>query len=229
MANSTQQPSISINKLGEFVYGSEAKKRSILKTIKYPSTFINARYTSPKNAVIHFMIDNNHDLTILQSKRTQIDHSVADTNWKRNNKQCCLQAIDDLLICANTILTPYLQYRAQRGLPKEYATKVIDGVSVHLNPDILLLDRSGKSVIGAIKLIFSKSRVIDFNEGQIIASTIKNHLEKLYGLQLKAANSVALDVFHRRCIQATSEFKSIDKIIKKACGEINYLWPNINQ
>lgn len=228
MANENQ-PSISLNKLGEFIYGSEAKKRSILKTIKFPSTFMNARYTTPKNAVIHFMIDDNHDLTILQSTRNQIDQRKADTDWQRNNKQCCLKAMDDLIICANTILAPYLSFRGQRGLPKEYSSKNIDGVAVHLNPDIVLLARDGKTVIGAIRLVFSKSKAIDPAEGQVIASLIKNHIEKLYGVQLRESNCIAVDVFRKRCIPATEEFKPLETKIKKACGEIAQIWPTIKE
>lgn len=227
MVNSTKQPSISVNKLGEFIYGFDAKKRNILKTIKYPSVFISARYTRPKNAAIHFMVDENHDLNILQSRRTQIDRNTADTDWKKNNKQCCLQAMDDLLICANTVLIPYLQFRGERGLPKEQSSKNIDGVSVHLNPDIVLFARDGKTVIGAIRLIFSKSRAVDIKEGQVIASLIKNHIEKLYGIPLKPGNCIALDVFHKRCIQAATEYKPLEEMIKKACGEIIQLWPSI--
>lgn len=227
MAIVNQQPSISVNKLGEFIYGSEAKKKSILKTIKYPSTFINARYTTPKNAVIHFMVDDNHDLTMLLSKRTQIEQRKANTDWQRNNKQCCLQAMDDLLICADTLLSPYLQFKAQRGLPKEQSRQIIDGVLVHLNPDIIFLAREGKTVVGVLRLIFSKSRPVDFKEGQVIASLIKNHIEKLYGISLKAGNCIALDVFHKRCIQANTEYKPLEKIVKKACGDITQLWPSI--
>jgi hypothetical protein len=223
------QPSISVNKLGEFIYGSEAKKKSILRTIKYPSTFINARYTTPKNAVIHFMVDEKHDLTILQSTKNRIDQRKADTEWQQNNKQCCLKAMDDLIICANTILAPYLKFRAQHGLPKVFSNKNIDGVSVHLNPDIVLLASDGKTVIGAIRLVFSKSRAIDISEGQIIAGLIKNHIENLFGIHLKESNCIALDVFRKNCIPATKAFKPLEAKIKKACNEIIQLWPNINK
>jgi hypothetical protein len=104
MKQSILQPSISVNKLGEFIYGSESKKRSILKTIKFPSTFINARYNQPKNAVIHFMLDEQHDLSILVSTRKKIDRGRGDSDWHRNNKVCCLKAMDELIICSNTIL-----------------------------------------------------------------------------------------------------------------------------
>lgn len=229
MASMNQQPAISVNKLGEFIYASEAKKKSILKTIKYPSTFINARYSVPKNAVIHFMVDETHSLKILQSTRSQIDLRKADTDWQRNNKECCLKAMDDLIICANTILVPYFTFRSQRGLPKEYSNKNIDGVLVHLNPDIVLLGKDGKTVIGAIRLVFSKSRIMDSAEGKIVAGLIKNHIEKLYRVELRESNCVTIDVFRKRCIPAVREFKSFELKINKACGEIAQLWPIITK
>jgi len=205
------------------------RREACLKQLQYPSTFINARYTTPKNTVINFMVDEKHDLRIFQTKRNQLDQRTADTDWQRNNKQCCLKAMDDLIICANTILQPFLAFISHRGLPQKDTTKNIYGVEVRLNPDILLLGKDGKTVIGAIRLVFSKTRAIDINEGQVIAGIIKNHIEKQYDIHLKAANCIAIDVFQKRCIQATNEFKQVDAKVKKACSEILELWPTINK
>lgn len=221
------KPSISLNKLGEYIYGSEAKKRSILKTLKFPSTFINARYSSPKSAIMHFLLDEKHDLTILHSKRQQIVQKNTSSPWQKNNQQCCIQALDDLIISTNTILAPYLNFRSQRGLPRELSIKDINGVLVHVNPDIILFDKAGKSPVGAIRLIFSKSRIIETDEGQVIASLIKDHVEKVYSITLKSSNCIAVDVFHRRSIPARSEYKSVQTKVNKACAEIIQLWPGI--
>jgi hypothetical protein len=229
MKQSLLQPSISVNKLGEFIYGTEAKKRSILRTIKFPSTFINARYNRPKNAVIHFMLDERHDLAILESTRKKIDQGRTDTDWHRNNKVCCLKAMDELIICSNTILAPYLGYQAQSGLPKKYSSKVLAGVSIHLNPDILLLSQDGQTIVGAIRLIFSKARAIAAGEGQVIAGLIKAHIEGLYKVSLRPANCVVLDVFHKKCMPAVNVFKPLEIKVEKACREIMQLWPNITK
>lgn len=228
MANENQ-PSISLNKLGEYIFVSDAKKRSILKTLKFPSTFITSRYSSPKSAVIQFMLDEKHEIRILQLKRNTIERRKASTEWQKNNQQCCLQAMDDLIICSNTVLLPYLKFRAQRGLPKDQKRKIIDGVIVHVNPDIVLLGKDGLTIVGAICLVFSKSRPISGGEGQVIAGLIRNHIERTYKTVLKEINCVAFDVFHRRCITAEKDFQTTDLKIKKACAEIKVLWPTINK
>ncbi len=222
-------PSISVNKLGEFVCVSDAKKKTILKTLKFPSTFINARYTVPKNSVINFLVDENHDIEIFQAKRNQIDSKKADTDWQKNNKLCCLSAIDNLTICANTILTPFLKFTSQRGLPKKDSSRNINGVTIHLNPDIVLLGKDGKTVIGAIRLVFSKGRVIGSSEGGIISGLVKDHLERLYKVKLKASNCIVIDVFRMTCIKASDDFEFLGKQVKQACNEIAKLWPTITK
>jgi len=76
-------------------------------------------------------------------------------------------------------------------------------------------------------LVFSKSRALDFNVGLAISGVIKNYLEKLYGVTLSESNCITLDVFHRRAMPASSDFRSIENKIKKACIEIGELWPTI--
>ena len=199
---SDQYPEISVNKLGEFIYATAAKKKSILKTFKFPSTFKIARYSTPKSALVNYMIDETHDIKIFEQKRKELLVRNANTAWKQNAKQCCLQAIEDLIHCTGMHLVPYLKYTSQAGLPKPEKNRRIDKVIVHLGPDIILLDKKTKAITGAIKLVFSKSRALDFNEGVAISGVIKNHLEKLYGVSLSENNCITLDVFHRRAIPA---------------------------
>lgn len=225
MANN--KPEISINKLGEFLFASAAKKRSIVKTFKYPSTFKIARYSTPKSAFVDYMLDEQHDASIFKLKRELVLLRKADTPWKVNTIQCCLQAIEDLLQCAGMHLVPYLQYKSQAGLPKGAKSRNIENVTVHIAPDIILIDKKTAQIAGGIKLVFSKSRAVDFQEGVAISCTVKDHIEKFYGQTVPGNNCITIDVFHRRCIPAAENAKPIADQVKKACKEIRELWPTI--
>jgi len=220
-------PEISINKLGEFLFASAAKKRSILKTFKFPSTFKIARYSTPKSAFVDYMLDEHHDTNIFKLKRELVLLRKADTPWKVNTIQCCLQAIEDLLQCTGLHLVPYLQYKAQAGLPRGTKSRNIENVTVHIAPDIILLDKKTQKIAGGIKLVFSKSRAVDFQEGVAISCIVKDHIEKIYGAPVSGNNCITIDVFHRRCIPASENAKPIADQVKKACREISELWPTI--
>ncbi|QQL51002.1 hypothetical protein [Mucilaginibacter ginkgonis] len=228
MNGTPQLPNISLNKLGEFQNATPAKKRSILKSIKFPSTFKNARYSSPKSAFTNFMADKHHDYSIFETKKNLIAKRVADTSWKINNKVCCMEAVDHLKTISETTVVPYLTFKSQKGLQKEFSNINIDGVEINLNPDIVLLDNRDLSIKGVVKLVFSKSREVDFTEGQMISGLLKYHIDKHYGLNIDPVNCMSIDVFHDKHALAPVHFDEQYKKIKMSCKEILELWPSIS-
>lgn len=222
-----QSPHISANKLGEFVFASDAKKRSILKTLKFPSTFKNGRYPEPKSAFLHFMADPKHDTSVFEQKRNQVAAKIAITDWAKSNKKNCIDALDHLAYCASNILSNQLKYIAEKGLSNEDYDRAIRNVTIHLKPEILLRDQKSGEVKGFIKLFFSKSRPIDSLEAGIIVGAIKNHLEELHERKFNASNCLVMDVFHRRKFEAPKFMQVNTNQIRMACAEIAVLWPTI--
>jgi len=222
-------PHISVNKLGEFIFATPARKRSILKTIKYPSTFKNARYPEPKSAFVNFMLDGMHDKSVFENKRNQLISKLALTKWQKDKREGCIEAIDHLIACSETILVPYLKYVAEKGLSNDNYDAQINGVTLHLKPDVLLVDEKTKNVKGFVKLVFSKSRNVDWNEAAISAGAVKTHVEKLFGVKLKPENCFVLDVFNRRKHSANKFLQTNIVQIKMACQEIADIWPTISK
>ncbi|HEX5153622.1 MAG TPA: hypothetical protein VFW07_19370 [Parafilimonas sp.] len=225
----TSTPHISVNKLGEYIYATPAKKRSILKTMKYPSEFKFARYPEPQNAFLHFMADEKHDPGIFEKKKQQVAGKKITSDWIKGNMHCCIEALDHLINCSGTILVPYLQFNAKKGLPPQEQNTTIQNVTIHIKPDVILLDATTKEIKGAIKLVFSKSRNIDSPEANIIAAGIKSHLDSLYKIKLKPENCIVLDVFHRRKFTAPKFLQTAKMQIKLACKEIVDTWPTITE
>ncbi|SFQ30807.1 hypothetical protein [Parafilimonas terrae] len=220
-------PHISVNKLGEYVYATPAKKRSILKTMKYPSSFKLGRYPEPQSAFIHFMADEKHDIGIFEKKKQQVAGKKITSDWVKTNIPCCLEALDHLINCSSTLLVPYLRFNAEKGLPPQNQNTTIQNVIVHIKPEVVLLDAKTKEIKGAIKLVLSKTRHIDLPEANIIAASIKNHLESLYKIKLKPENCIVIDVFHRRKYTAPKFIQTAKMQIKLACNEILTAWPTI--
>lgn len=221
-------PHISANKLGEFMFATDAKKRSILKTIKFPSTFKSGRYPEPQSAFVNFMTDISHDPTIFEQKRNQVALKNAVSDYAKANKINCIAAIDQMVICASTILSGQLKYVGQKGLSNEDYDTAIKSVTLHLKPTVILQDKKTGEIKGFIKLAFSKSRAIDQLEAQTILSAIKSHMEGLHRITLKPENCLLLDVFQRRKFQAP-KFSQVNKTqLRMLCTEIAELWPTIN-
>lgn len=225
--NSTT-PHISVNKLGEYIFATQAKKRSILKTMKFPSTFKLARYPEPQSAFINYMADEKHDISIFEKKKNQVASKQNTSDWVKGNKECCLQALNHLIDCAGALLVPYMKYIADRGLPPEKQHASNYNVMIHIKPEVILLDAKTKEIKGAIKLIFSKTRKIELQEGAVIAAGLQQHLETLYKIKLKPENCLVLDVFHDRKFTAPKFLQPSKMQMKMACREILELWPTIN-
>lgn len=221
-------PHISANKLGEFMFATQAKKRSILKTIKFPSPFKSGRYPEPQSAFVNFMTDPNHNPSIFEQKKNQLNLKAAVSDYAKANKINCLAAIDHIVASIDTLLAGQLKYVGQKKLTNEDYDKAINNVTLHLKPTVLLEDKKTGEVKGFIKLVFSKSRVIDHLEAQTILSAIKSHLEELHDITLQPANCILLDVFRQRKFQAP-KFSQVNKTqLRMLCAEIAELWPTID-
>jgi hypothetical protein len=153
-------PEISLNKLAEFPNASDARQRSILKTIKSSKVEDLAKkikYNEAKSAIRNFMVDENHDLKIFEIKKTQVENKPAKSNTQITNKANTILALKNLQQCSNILLGPYFKYKSEKGLPKEKARKKIQGVLVHFAPDIILRNKFTREIAGAIKVVFSKN------------------------------------------------------------------------
>lgn len=221
MAKST--PEISLNKLAEFVNASPARKKSILRTIQ--STEADAassrnRYSSAKSALVRYLVDKEHKISIFLEKRELLLGKKAESDQQRNDVKNSLEAIRVMEKFIVPDLKPYLQFKSERSRP-ELRTIMINGICLHLSPDLLFIDQ-GK-IVGGIKLIFSK-KAISPMEGQIIAGLLARTLTRKYKANIKNANCFALDIFAHRIHPVPDSFKLHLRMLRKTYSEINKLW-----
>jgi hypothetical protein len=219
-------PQISLNKLAEFVNASSARKRSILKTIKSntaESRSKRQRYATAKSAINSFMVDKKHALKIFEEKKKYLLDKKTESPQQANDIKNSLAAIKILEQLAQSDLTQYQKFYSQRPNKEQKNTR-INGVLVHLAPDIVFLTRG--EIKGAMKLIFSK-RPITPLEGQIIAGLTAKFLEKNFKARIYHKDCFALDVFAKRIHPVPESFKYYSIVLKKAYAEINKLWTTI--
>ena len=221
-------PHMSANKLGEFIFATDAKKRSILKTLKFPTPFKNARYQQAQSAFLQFMVDPNHNKAILETKRNQVANTPTNNDWQKTKKQGVLEAIDHLLACSETILVEYLAYVANKNIYKVDYDKNVNGVILHLKPEVLMIDKNTNNIIGFIKLAFTKTHALNSLEANVITAAVKEHVEKSFKIKLNPKNCLLLDVFQRRKFSAQKFNQTHNIKIKMACIEIADKWSSIN-
>ncbi len=230
-SNSTQViniPYMSANKLSEFRLASDAKKKSIIKTLKYPTTFKNGYYTAAKAAFVKYMADENHQLEILQHKKEAIlatNGSISD--WQKNNNKGSIEVLENFTVLAETTLVDYLHFVAQKKVQKDAFVSNINGVNINLTPEIILTDKQTGEIKGFIKLVLSKTRKIDWQEADFTAATIKEKIEKVFNVKLKSKNCLVLDVFNIRKYEAPRYGQLSKQHLKLTCAEIAAMWPAI--
>jgi hypothetical protein len=222
-------PEISVNKLAEFVSASDKRKWSILKTIKSSNVEDMAkriRYSTAKSALRKFFLDEEHSPKIFDDKKETLLKKDVTTPLKKNDRDNSVIAIKRLEECSKNILRPYLSFKSLPGLPKEKRNNRMDGVVVHLTPEIVFTDKKTKMVCGALKVAFTKKALTPM-EGQIVAGLIHKHLERLFKTPIDAKNCFVLDVFAKRIFTAPESFRYHCIRLKKAFSEINVLWPKV--
>lgn len=221
-------PYMSANKLSEFRLASDAKKKSIIKTLKYPTTFKNGYYAAAKAAFVKYMADENHQIEILQRKKEEIlAASDATSDWKKNNNKGSVEVLENFTVLAETKLVDYLHFVAQKKMQKDAFISNVNGVHINLTPEIILADKQTGEIKGFIKLVLSKTRKIDWQEADFTAATIKEKVEKVFNVKLKSKNCLVLDVFNIRKYEAPRFVQMSKQHLKLTCSEIAAMWPTV--
>lgn len=221
-----ETPRISINKLGEYIYATPARKNRILLDAKYPSQIITTRYSPVQNAAIDYFISPIKDIEIFARVKHILSSKPTTTDYQKEKVKSCIEALTHLSDCASSKLIPYREFSAIKGY-NDCKAITINGVLISLRPEILLLDSGTNQPKGAIKLVFSKGHFLSVQEGQCIAGLIRSYLEKELNINCNFKDCITLDVFSRRLLYAPVKTDWTLAKIESACNDIRVIWPSL--
>ena len=223
-----QSPRISINKLGEYIYATPARKKRILLDAKFPSEIITSRYAPVQNAAIQYFAASVKDIQIFNRVKDILSQKQPANDHQKEKIKSCIEALTHLTSCASSKLVPYTETPAIKGY-KDCKSITINGVVISLRPEILLLDINTNQPKGAIKLAFAKGHFLSIQEGQCIAGLIKSYLEKELKITCSYKDCITLDVFSSRIIYAPTKNEWTINKIESACDDIRLIWPSLQQ
>lgn len=222
-------PRISINKLGEYLTATPARRKSIIKDQKYPpEIFITGKYNDAFDPIIDFFVRDalnpeglHRAVGRLTSRPTFSDPEASDL---KNN----ILALERVIQAASTLPFAGLTFRAAK---EQGALLTIGKVAVSIRPELEIVapQRGGKTKYGLLKLYLGKTHSLNEESGQLIATTVHQFAEKHFGSpdSVDRKRCYVLDVFQQRLFTAPASYTKRRSDIEAACEEIAARWPTL--
>lgn len=222
-------PRISINKLGEYLTATPARRKSIIKDQKYPpEIFITGKYNDAFDPIIDFFVRDalnpeglHRAVGALSSRPTRNDPEAADL---KNN----ILALQRLIKTADTVPFAGLTFRAAK---QQGALLTIGKVAVSIRPELEIVapQRGGGTKYGLLKLYLGKTHPLNEESGQLIATTVHQFAETHFGSpeNVDRKRCYVLDVFQGKLFIAPVSYTKRRSDIEAACEEIAARWPTL--
>lgn len=221
-------PSISVNKLAEYIVSRGNRQREILRDRKFPTDFKGMYYRESSDAIALCLASNLEDLSSLTRARRTLEQKTPEkvgTQRRLNSNIDAIEAFDSLLDSINF----------HDGVPElapHQANKIVrHGVEISVRPEIILrgAGKSGNQLIGAIKIHFSKTRPLDIESAGYVSAVVqeycRNHLaqdEEVYAPYCSVIDIGSLSVYPG----VKSTVKRM-KDVEAECRNIAALWVSI--
>lgn len=222
-------PRISLNKLGEYIAATPARRRRIIYDQKFPQPFITARYADAQLLIAEYLSQPKRNPSFIAKAIDRLMSITPRSEWEEQNNALCAEALDhfveveDELDFGDTIYTPLD--------PMATASCAISNVEVSIRPELQLAISRGKrdGQIGTIKLAFSKTHPLAEEVGEHIASLLHHYatITNPKGAVVARDRCLLIDVFGEKVIAAPPSFKRRMRDVEAACAEIDAMWLRI--
>ncbi len=227
-----KEPRISVNKLGEYLTASPARRNRIVHDAKFPTTFMVARYTSAENAIADWICTGGTDDVLLAQAMATLNNAEPGSRFARSRRDSCLEALSHAgqfrqrLALPTTDRVTYV--RTNSAIPLEF-----DDVKVSVRPEVLLYTgETEQRKLGGIKLYFSKQHPLTQQGADYITTLLwqslvirsAHDLVRLDHEQIKL-----VDVFAGEIFTLPKAHKQRLKEVAAACEEISQRWDAIKR
>ncbi|VVE53044.1 hypothetical protein PCA20602_04842 [Pandoraea capi] len=212
-------PRISLNKLGEYMTATPARRRRIVEDQINPKDFIAARYVDAREYISDFIcgnIDEEYLTDVAKNLRSQ----PYDSKFVAQDKILSADAINDFLGVSDQLPTGY---RFEKVAASDSSTLEVSGVTVSIRPDVYLKNDENQ-VVGAIKLHFPKSNPLTTVAGEYVATGLRAFVQEGRESPIDNKLCVVVDVPSASVISAPKAGKKRMSDIEAACEEINARW-----
>jgi uncharacterized protein YoaH (UPF0181 family) len=169
------KPKISINKLGEYMTATPARRKQILRDQKNPLAFKAARYKEARATIVEFMEQGMTNVDGARSIAAELRKDQSGTDFAVQDRQLSAEAIDDFLSISEKIEIDDLSVHGGNT----FASEVIEfgGTEVSMRPDALLKNKRTGVIVGCVKFNFSRSSPLQEKSAAYVATALRAHLE----------------------------------------------------
>lgn len=212
-------PKISLNKLGEYMNATPARRRRIIEDQIAPKEFIATRYSDARESIVDCIAGK-----ISEDQLTQIAEDLRnkeyDSKFTTQDKNLSADAIDSFLEISDQIPE---YYKFEKVSANEKSTLKISGVDISIRPDAYIKNDNNE-VVGALKLHFPKSNPLTTASGEYVATALKTFIQEDAKNPIDHKLCIVVDVPSSSVIFALKAGKKRMIDIEAACEEIGAQW-----
>jgi len=225
-----KNPSISVNKLGEYIISRAARQRKILHDRKYPDPDfqMGAYHREAAEAVAQYISNGAVDTEPLDKALKLLGQHPAEKLGTARRINANIDALDRFYAMLDDIdlggANPSLGANSASAL-------IYHNVSISVRPEIILrYAKKSKNYIGAIKLHFSKTHPHNEESAGYVSAALnefcKTHL-CVDGEIVDPALCQVIDVASETVFKGVKSTKQRLSDIAASCQNITALWPSI--
>ena len=225
-----KNPTISVNKLGEYIVGRAALHRTLLRNRKYPDSdfTLGLFHRESRGAIRDYLADGALDATSVESALRALEQqSPTKTGTARR-------------ICSNIKrLTGFLEMLddidlkgAETEVGPNSGSMKIGNVEVSVRPEVILRGKGtkGRRLVGALKLQMSGSSPFNAEAAGYVSAAVQEFCRRtlVTGDEVVyAPYCQVIDVGNRRIHPGVKSTAQRMRDIEAACLNIAALWPSI--
>lgn len=229
MAKDTS-PSISVNKLGEYIVSRGNRQREILRDRKFPTDYKGMYYRESSEAIASCLASSMQDTSALARTMRILEQMTPEkvgTQRRINANIDAIEIFDGLLDSiefhgGEPELGPHTAPRLTRH-----------GVQVSVRPEIVLRGsgKNGQPLLGGVKLHFSRTRPLNDESAGYVSAVVQEFCrEKLAGNEtVHAPYCFVIDLGSNRIYPGVKSTIQRMKDVEAECRNIAGLWPTIER
>ena len=222
----SDKPRISVNKLGEYIEANPTRRKQIVKDCKYPSNFIQTRYSDAREALKKYILNGLND-DIINDTIKAIGDKPNDTDFQENDNSCSIAMLEKVLDSDLSILDGY----TFRAFSETNKLVEISGVDISVYPDLVLTKTVGVTEnIGVLKFNVGKTVELSEESSKVIAAMLYKYTEDYIAIGTQLPNlkmCLSFDVFNGTFESSPKAYALRMKRVESACEEIALWWDKL--
>lgn len=212
---------ISLNKLAEYMTANPSRRKQIIRDQKHPSNFKVSRYMDAREVIVNYLQTGNEKDAMEKAAKLLLENS--ERSFVEQDKVLSGKAIEDFLDLSDEVDLTGVDVEAGNQFSTQRLG--ISDLTISIRPDAILRDKNTGSVVGAVKLHFSKTAPLDEKACEYGASALRFYLEnQISQSKIDPKKCYMVDVPTGKVKYAPRAFTRRLSDISAACEEISARW-----